>query len=144
MRGALLASATLFLLTATSGCVGNITGLGGGGGDDDATDPGNPDTPRNLCTSGEKDIAGPRLLRRLTAAELTASVRDVFALSAADWSGGSPASSASRRSSPSSCPAARKAARPARARSSRPSAGGSTAGRSPTPRRRASSPSTPR
>jgi hypothetical protein len=87
MRGALLASAALFCLAATSGCVGTITGLAGGG--DDASDPSNPDTPRNLCTSGDKDIAGPRLLRRLTSAELTASVRDVFALSAADWSGGS-------------------------------------------------------
>lgn len=89
MRGALLVSAALFTLAATSGCVGTITGLGGGAGDDDASDPTNPDTPRNLCASGEQDIAGPRLLRRLTATELTASVRDVFALSASDWSGGS-------------------------------------------------------
>jgi hypothetical protein len=86
MRGAFLASAALAAFVAT-GCVGDITGLGGGAaGDDDGTS--NPDTPRDVCASGEKDIAGPRLLRRLTSAELTASVRDVFALSAADWSGG--------------------------------------------------------
>jgi hypothetical protein len=82
--------AVLVLLAALAvpGCVGEITGLGGGAAGDDDDSVTNPDTPRNLCASGDKDIAGPRLLRRLTSAEVQASVRDVFALSAADWAGG--------------------------------------------------------
>ena len=98
----LAAFALLVLAASTSGCVGEITGaigLGGdgdGGGDDDGGG-GNPDLPRNVCASGEKDIAGPRLVRRLTGAEMTASVRDVLRLSAAEWSGGSMPTDAAAR-----------------------------------------------
>jgi len=61
-----------------SGCVGHITG-----GDDDPV----PDGPRDVCASGDADIPGPRLLRRLTGAELTTSVRAAFQLTAAEWVG---------------------------------------------------------
>lgn len=62
-----------------AGCVGYITG----GGDEEPA----PEGPRDLCASGERDIAGPRLLRRLTSNELTAGVRAAFGLSAAEWAG---------------------------------------------------------
>jgi hypothetical protein len=62
------------------GCVGHI---GDGGGGDDVR----PDEPRDVCASGEADVAGPRLLRRLTGDEYTASVRAVFALSSGEWAG---------------------------------------------------------
>jgi hypothetical protein len=79
------------VLTLGAGCVGHITG---GGGDDDGP---SPDDPRNLCESGEADVAGPRLLRRLTTAELAASVRYAFDLPFAEWSGPSvPADAAGR------------------------------------------------
>lgn len=81
----------LLPLVMLAGCVGYITG---GGADDDGPV---PDDPRNLCESGEADIAGPRLVRRLTAAEFAAGVRAAFGLSAAEWSGGSlPADAAGR------------------------------------------------
>jgi len=73
------ASLLLAWLAVAAGCMGEI-----GGGDDDAVV---PDGPRNLCESGGNDIAGPRLVRRLTATEYAASVRAVFGLAAADWSG---------------------------------------------------------
>jgi hypothetical protein len=63
------------------GCVGHITDPDGDGNDV------HPDDPRNLCESGEADIAGPRLLRRLTTTEYTASVRAVFGLSSGEWAG---------------------------------------------------------
>jgi hypothetical protein len=46
-----------------------------------------PDGPRNICESGERDVAGPRLLRRLTGGELDAAIRNGFGLSAAEWAG---------------------------------------------------------
>jgi hypothetical protein len=71
------ASFLLVSLALAAGCVGRISD------DDNAV----PDGPRNLCESGATDIAGPRLVRRLTATEYTASVRAVFGLADADWSG---------------------------------------------------------
>jgi hypothetical protein len=67
----------------SSACVGQI--LGDGAGDDDGGGP--DDGPRNLCDGAEADVAGPRLLRRLTSPELTASIRYAFGLSAAEWAG---------------------------------------------------------
>jgi hypothetical protein len=74
--------AMLFAALFSSACVGQI--LGGGAGDDDD---GPDDGPRNLCDGAEADVAGPRLLRRLTSPELTASIRYAFGLSAAEWAG---------------------------------------------------------
>jgi len=74
------APALAFALALTA-CVGRITG-----GDDDGDDV-NVDDPRNLCDSGERDVPGPRLLRRLTTAELTTSVRAVFGLDGNEWAG---------------------------------------------------------
>ncbi|HUQ01693.1 MAG TPA: DUF1588 domain-containing protein [Kofleriaceae bacterium] len=78
-------------LATAAGCVGHITG------GDDAGEELPPDEPRNVCSAGEADVAGPRLLRRLTSREYTASVRAVFGLSAAEWTGPSlPADPAGR------------------------------------------------
>jgi len=86
---AVVASCAAGLLLATA-CVGHITG-----GDDGEELP--PDEPRNVCASGDADIAGPRLLRRLTSREYTASVRAVFGLSTTEWAGPSlPADPAGR------------------------------------------------
>jgi len=77
------------VLALLTGCIGNILGSdgpGGGGGD---KPPPVTDEPRNLCASGQSDRPGPRLLRRLTGPELTASVRDAFGLSATDYRGSS-------------------------------------------------------
>ncbi len=68
------AAAALLLLGA---CVGTIDG-------GPAPD---PDGPRDLCAPGARDVAGPRLLRRLTAAELDATVRAGFGLSRVEWAG---------------------------------------------------------
>jgi hypothetical protein len=83
---------SVLILATTSACVGHITGGDDGGGEELP-----PDEPRNVCESGQADVAGPRLLRRLTSREYTASVRAVFGLSAAEWAGPSlPADPAGR------------------------------------------------
>lgn len=74
------AAFALVLLGLGAGCVGHIT-------DPDGGDDVRPDDPRNLCESGEADIAGPRLLRRLTTAEYTASIRAAFGLPSGEWAG---------------------------------------------------------
>jgi hypothetical protein len=82
------ASFLLATLAFAAGCSGQIDG------DEEVVA---PDGPRNLCESGGTDIAGPRLLRRLTATEYDASVRAVFGLASADWTGHSlPADAAGR------------------------------------------------
>lgn len=73
----------IVLALVLSGCTGLISGPGGG---DDAP-PDRPDEPRDVCATGERDIPGPRLLRRLTSDELTAGVRDAFELAPATWAG---------------------------------------------------------
>lgn len=56
-------------------------------------DPSNPDpvveasTPPVVCSDGARDLAGPRLLRRLTGPQFERTVRAVFGLSAGDWPG---------------------------------------------------------
>jgi hypothetical protein len=65
------------VLFAASSCVGYI-------GD---VSPPDPDGPRNLCEAGGSDIAGPRLLRRLTRGELEATIRAGFGLSPNEWAG---------------------------------------------------------
>jgi hypothetical protein len=40
-----------------------------------------------LCKTGDTDMAGPRLLRRLTLPEYETSIRKAFALDAAAWPG---------------------------------------------------------
>ncbi len=55
---------------------------------DDAGDPDDPTPPSlPLCSDDARDVPGPRLLRRLTAAEYEASVRHAFALDEAAWAG---------------------------------------------------------
>jgi hypothetical protein len=77
------AAVTALLLV---GCTATVT-----------TPPIDPDGPRNLCESGERDVAGPRLLRRLTTPELDATIRNGLGLSAAEWAGPSvPADAAGR------------------------------------------------
>lgn len=68
----------LALVSLLAGCVGWIG---------DAEPPPEPDGPRNLCAGGEADVAGPRLLRRLTGAELTSSLRAAFGLTPEEWAG---------------------------------------------------------
>lgn len=70
-----------------AGCVGQIG---------DVTPP-DPDGPRNLCEAGERDVPGPRLLRRTTAAELTATIRGAFGLTPGEWAGPSVPSDAAGR-----------------------------------------------
>jgi uncharacterized protein DUF1588/uncharacterized protein DUF1592/uncharacterized protein DUF1595/uncharacterized protein DUF1587 len=84
MRKPILICALLF----ATGCSGLITGGGAGGDDDDDDDDVvDPDEPRNVCTTGEADIPGPRVVRRMTSREFTTSIRTVFGLSASDWAG---------------------------------------------------------
>jgi len=63
----------------TSACLGDIVG--------NPKDPVDDDGPRNICEDGAADVAGPRLLRRLTSNELTASIRGGFGLSETEWAG---------------------------------------------------------
>lgn len=67
-------------LLGLAGCWGTISG----GGSDDGV---SPDDPRELCADGDTDKPGPRLLRRLTAAELEATVRGALGLTPAEWAG---------------------------------------------------------
>ena len=54
-------------------------------GDDDSGRPGDPNAP--LCDAESSDVAGPRLLRRLTTQEVEASVRAAFGLQPDVWPG---------------------------------------------------------
>jgi hypothetical protein len=74
VRAAVLAAA----LVGAGACYGEIHGPGV---------PVDPDGPRGICADGDADVAGPRLLRRLTSHELTASVRATFGLDPAEWAG---------------------------------------------------------
>lgn len=67
------------LLLLAAGCTGVIHGS-------DAPPP-DPDEPRGVCASGAADVAGPRLLRRMTSVELGATIRQAFGLSTAEWAG---------------------------------------------------------
>lgn len=76
--------AVLAALLVLSGCVGQLEDLS-------PLRPG-PRTPEgatrpSVCAPSARDVAGPRLLRRLTREELEASVRQVFELDAARWTG---------------------------------------------------------
>ena len=64
-----------FLLLVLGACVGTIE------------TPPDPDAPRDVCEPGARDVRGPRLLRRLTAAELDATLRAGFGLSRDEWAG---------------------------------------------------------
>ena len=77
-----------WLLVALAGCYGEIGGV---------APPGDPDGPRNLCEAGERDVPGPRLLRRTTSAELAATIRGAFGLTTAEWAGPSVPSDAAGR-----------------------------------------------
>jgi hypothetical protein len=84
---ALVAALSAPLSVSMTGCVGSILGSddGGGGGGDDIIP---PDEPREVCASGEADLPGPRLLRRMTLPEFTANVLAGFTLTASEWRGG--------------------------------------------------------
>lgn len=62
----------------------NSSGETGGGPEDDDDDDGPAAAD---CEPGASNVAGPRLLRRLTTDELSASVRAVFGLDEVAWSG---------------------------------------------------------
>ncbi len=74
MRGALLLAAVL-----AAGCTGYVGELG-----PEKT----PGAAAPTCTAGARDVAGPRLLRRLTGAELDTGIRAALGLSENAWSGG--------------------------------------------------------
>lgn len=76
--------AVALLCAALAGCTGSISELtplrpGDGEAHQGATRP-------RVCAEGERDVAGPRLLRRLSREELDASLRDVFGLDPS-WGG---------------------------------------------------------
>jgi hypothetical protein len=99
------------LALAASGCLGEISGapdnddgtnpggmkvtpagggggsMPGGGGAMPGGMPPSAGAPRNQCNGQQTDVLGPRLLRRLTIGELDTSVRAVFGLDQAAWSG---------------------------------------------------------
>jgi hypothetical protein len=85
MRAPIVLAAILAPL-ALGGCVGQI--LGGGDDGPDDGDPIAPEEPREICASGEADLPGPRLLRRLTLPEFTASVQAGLGLTDAEWKSG--------------------------------------------------------
>jgi len=80
-------------LLGLTGCYSGQSGDGGEtdgeseGGEDDGDNPGPGDPGVPLCDADSSDVAGPRLLRRLTVPELDASVRSTFGLDAAAWAG---------------------------------------------------------
>lgn len=76
-----------FAAFGLAGCYGEIG---------DVTTP-DPDGPRNLCEVGERDVPGPRLVRRTTGPELGATIRGGFGLTTAEWAGPSVPSDAAGR-----------------------------------------------
>jgi hypothetical protein len=89
MRKNLLIPALVAALSAAlGGCVGSILGDDGGGGGGGGDDIVPPDEPREVCASGEADLPGPRLLRRMTLPEFTSNVLAGFTLTGSEWRGG--------------------------------------------------------
>ena len=62
-------------------------GTGGATGGNGGADPPAPGAVRNQCEGVMGEVAGPRLLRRLTGPEFEATVRAVFGFDAAAWTG---------------------------------------------------------
>lgn len=58
-----------------------------GGSQDDDGDSSGGDGGFDPCSDDDADAPGPRMLRRLTAAEFEATIRDVFELDPGDWAG---------------------------------------------------------
>lgn len=70
----------------TGGTTGGAGGSGGSGGAGGSGGTGGVDEPRHMCdAAGKSEVAGPRLLRRLTGKEVDASVRAVFGFDGTQW-----------------------------------------------------------